>query len=132
MTQTSSTAASTGLDYIARPESCGPALPVNDVRCRLDEEGNDVAEGQAGELWVTALVKGYWNKPEATAETFVAGSWLRTGDIARVDPEGFIYHRPCQGHDHPRWREHLQRRGRGYPVDPRVTDVATRHPPRAR
>jgi long-chain acyl-CoA synthetase len=93
MTETSSTAASNnGIDYIAKPESCGPPLPVNDVRI-VDEEGNGVPRGEPGELWVRGpnVVKGYWNKPEATADTFVEGGWLRTGDIARIDDEGFIY-----------------------------------------
>jgi long-chain acyl-CoA synthetase len=48
--------------------------------------------GAVGELWVTGpqVVKGYWNKPQATAETFVDG-WLRTGDLARLDDEGFLF-----------------------------------------
>jgi long-chain acyl-CoA synthetase len=93
MTETSSTASSNnGVDYIAKPDSCGPPLPICDVRI-VDDDGNDVGEGEAGELWVRGpnVVKGYWNKPEATAETFVAGGWLRTGDIAKLDDEGFIY-----------------------------------------
>jgi acyl-CoA synthetase (AMP-forming)/AMP-acid ligase II len=48
--------------------------------------------GEVGELWAKGpqIVKGYWNKPEATAETFVDG-WVRTGDLARLDEEGFLY-----------------------------------------
>ncbi len=93
MTETSSTAAAnSGIDYIARPESCGPPLPINDVRV-VDEDDNDVPSGETGELWVRGpnVVKGYWNKPEATADTFVEDGWLRTGDLARLDDDGFIY-----------------------------------------
>jgi long-chain acyl-CoA synthetase len=93
MTETSSTASSNnGVDYIAKPESCGPPLPICDVRI-VGDDGKDCADGDAGELWVRGpnVVKGYWNKPEATAETFVDGGWLRTGDIARLDDEGFIF-----------------------------------------
>jgi long-chain acyl-CoA synthetase len=93
MTETSSTASSNnGVDYIAKPESCGPALPICDVRI-VDDDNNDVPLGEAGELWVRGpnVVKGYWNKPEATAESFVDGGWLRTGDIAKLDDEEFIF-----------------------------------------
>jgi len=93
MTETSSTASSNnGVDYIAKPESCGPPLPICDVRI-VDDDGNDLELGEAGELWVRGpnVVKGYWNKPEATEETFVDGGWLRTGDIAKLDDEGFIF-----------------------------------------
>jgi acyl-CoA synthetase (AMP-forming)/AMP-acid ligase II len=93
MTETSSTASSnSGIDYLAKPDSCGPPLPINDVRI-VGEDGVDLPVGEAGELWVRGpnVVKGYWNKPEATAETFLEGGWLRTGDIARLDDDGFIY-----------------------------------------
>jgi long-chain acyl-CoA synthetase len=48
--------------------------------------------GDRGEIWFKGpnLIRGYWNRPEATAETIVDG-WLRTGDIGRMDDEGFVY-----------------------------------------
>jgi len=69
-----------------RPETVGFPAPVVDVR--LDDREMD---GNVGELLIRGqnVVKGYWNKPEATAETFVDG-WLRTGDMARIDPQGFV------------------------------------------
>lgn len=54
-----------------------------------DADGRPVPDGEVGELWLTsqAVMSGYWNDPEATAETLVDG-WLRTGDLALVDPRG--------------------------------------------
>jgi long-chain acyl-CoA synthetase len=76
-------------DYEARPASCGPAFPVGDIKI-VDGAGKELPPGGVGELWVKgpSIVKGYWQNPEATAATFVDG-WLRTGDIARLDDEGF-------------------------------------------
>jgi len=69
-----------------RPETVGFAAPVVDV----DLFDVDPETG-AGELLIRGanVVKGYWNKPEATADTFVKG-WLHTGDMARIDGEGFV------------------------------------------
>jgi long-chain acyl-CoA synthetase len=92
LTETSSVTTQIGAeDYVARPESCGPAVPVCDVKV-VDEAGNALPVGQVGELWIYGpnIVKGYWNKPEATAATFTEG-WLHSGDLARLDDEGFIY-----------------------------------------
>ncbi|RYC30504.1 long-chain fatty acid--CoA ligase [Lichenibacterium minor] len=91
MTETSATFTHhIGEDYEHRPESCGPPLPVCDARV-VDVDGSALAPGIVGELQVRGpnLVRGYWNKPAATAERFADG-WLRTGDLARIDAEGFI------------------------------------------
>ncbi len=81
----------TGEDYAHRPDSAGPATPVGDMKV-VDEAGETLTVGQVGELCVRGphVVRGYWNKPEATASTFVDG-WLRTGDLARLDEEGFLF-----------------------------------------
>jgi acyl-CoA synthetase (AMP-forming)/AMP-acid ligase II len=78
-------------DYLARPESCGPPVPVADLKI-VDDAGNEVPAGQIGELWARGpmVVRGYWQNPEATAAAFTNG-WVRTGDIARLDEEGFCY-----------------------------------------
>jgi long-chain acyl-CoA synthetase len=57
-----------------------------------DELGRSVPVGERGEIWSKGpnLIRGYWNRPDATAETIVDG-WLRTGDIGRLDDEGFVY-----------------------------------------
>nr|WP_247718052.1 class I adenylate-forming enzyme family protein [Qipengyuania proteolytica] len=79
-------------DYLNRPASCGPPVAVADLKI-MDEAGeNEMPVGEVGELWARGpmIVKGYWNRPEATAETFVDG-WVRTGDLAKLDEEGFCY-----------------------------------------
>ena len=87
LTETSSVATFLPHEYAhLRPESVGFAAPVVD----LDLFEPDTESG-VGELLVRGpnVVKGYWNKPEATAETFVDG-WLHTGDMARLDQDGFV------------------------------------------
>lgn len=100
LTETSAaTSMNTGPDYVARPDSVGTAVPVTDVAVVPEDfEGTeppaDREQGPAatGELWVRGpqVVRGYWNRPEETALVFTNG-WLHTGDVARIDDEGFIY-----------------------------------------
>ncbi len=93
MTETMATVTShSSEDYLNRPTSAGPAVAVADLEIRDDDGVTVLPTGTVGELWARGpmIVKGYWNKPEATAETFVDG-WVRTGDLARLDDEGFVY-----------------------------------------
>lgn len=93
MTETMATV--TGIaaeDYLAKPTSAGPAVPVADLKI-MDEAGEtELPTGEVGELWARGpmIVKGYWNNPEATTATFIDG-WVRTGDLARLDDERFCY-----------------------------------------
>ncbi|OKO84369.1 class I adenylate-forming enzyme family protein [Bradyrhizobium sp. AS23.2] len=91
-TETSSVSTSNGAeDYLARPDSVGPAVPGCDLRV-IDDAGNPLPVGAIGELEIYGanVVKGYWNNPQATAAAFRDG-WYRTGDIVRMDAEGFVY-----------------------------------------
>jgi len=79
-------------DYLNRPTSAGPPVPVADLKIMDPEGEHELPVGEVGELWAKGpmIVKGYWNKPEDTAATFRDG-WVRTGDLARVDEEGFLF-----------------------------------------
>ncbi len=78
-------------DALRKAGSTGKAFFHTDVRV-VDDAGRDVAPGDAGEVLVRGkhIMKAYWNRPEATAETIVDG-WLKSGDVATVDAEGFVY-----------------------------------------
>ena len=80
-----------GTDYTDHPTSTGRATPILQIEIR-DPEGNTVPAGTRGEICMKGpnLIRGYWNRPEATAETFIDG-WLQTGDLGRIDEEGFVY-----------------------------------------
>ncbi|GAB5349586.1 class I adenylate-forming enzyme family protein [Alteriqipengyuania sp. 357] len=79
-------------DYLNRPDSCGPAVAVADLKIMSEDGTRELPTGEIGELWARGpmIVKGYWDNPEATAETFIDG-WVRTGDLARLDEEGWCY-----------------------------------------
>jgi long-chain acyl-CoA synthetase len=92
MTESSSLTTSIGgRDYAERPTSVGVPVPVCSVRI-VDELGRDLPPGEVGEILISGstVVPGYWNRPEETAATFVDG-WLHSGDLGRVDEEGFLY-----------------------------------------
>jgi long-chain acyl-CoA synthetase len=80
-----------GDDYVSHPTSTGRSTPILEVKI-VDEQGEEVPIGERGEICFKGpnLIRGYWNNPQATAETIVDG-WLRTGDIGRIDEEGFVY-----------------------------------------
>jgi long-chain acyl-CoA synthetase len=77
-----------------RPRKAGSiGTPIRDVEVRLlDDKGQDVAPGEIGELAVRGpnVMKGYWNRPEET-EAALPDGWLRTGDLARADEDGYLY-----------------------------------------
>jgi long-chain acyl-CoA synthetase len=79
-----------GREYLEHPESSGRCSAVLELRI-VDETGKELPTGERGELLVrgTSVVRGYWNRPDANAESFVDG-WLRTGDVAYLDEEGFL------------------------------------------
>lgn len=80
-----------GEDYLAHPTSTGRGTPILSIQVR-DPDRSAVGVGESGEIWMGGphLIDGYWKRPEATAETIVDG-WLRTGDLGRLDEEGFLY-----------------------------------------
>jgi long-chain acyl-CoA synthetase len=77
--------------FIDKPDSAGPYMPNFEAKC-VDDNGNTVPQGEVGELWVrgSSVIKGYINRPEATAASITDG-WLHTGDVARIDENGFIF-----------------------------------------
>ncbi len=77
--------------YVAKPASVGPVVPCMEAKV-IDGEGNSLAPGERGELLLRGpnVIKGYLNKPDATAGAIVDG-WFHTGDIAEIDSDGWIH-----------------------------------------
>jgi len=91
-------------------ECCGPACVINTENALkkigstgrtffhtegrvVDENGRDCAPEEQGEIWLKGkhIMLEYWNRPDATSESITADGWLRTGDVAKIDEDGFIY-----------------------------------------
>ena len=77
----------------AKPGAVGVAVPNTECRIVDPETGKDCGANEEGELWIRGpqVMKGYLNKPEATAETIVEGGWLRTGDLGLIDDDGELW-----------------------------------------
>lgn len=82
---------STGNAYNHKPLSAGTISPLFDVKF-CAEDGTELPRGETGEIWLRSptIVQGYWNKPDATEQSFSTG-WFRTGDIGYMDDEGYLF-----------------------------------------
>ena len=94
LTESASVATSnTGDDYRTHPDSVGRPAPTVQIDV-VDETGKPVPTGERGEIWLrgpTMMSRGYWNRPDATAEAITTDGWFRSGDIGRYDDDGFLY-----------------------------------------
>ena len=92
LTETSPAVCINPLDLAEYNGSIGLPVSSTDV-CIRDDDGAFLAVGEVGELCVRGpqVMKGYWNRPEETAKIIDAQGWLHTGDIARMDAQGFFY-----------------------------------------
>ncbi len=90
LTETSPVATCNPIDGTDRIGTIGVPLPNTDVKL-IDDDGNDVAVGEKGELCIKGpqVMKGYWNRPDET-EKVMMGDWFKTGDIAVIDKDGFV------------------------------------------
>ena len=79
-------------DYLRKPESSGRVSAVLDVRV-VDETGRELPAGLRGELQIrgASIMRGYYKRPDANASEFVNGEWFKTGDVAYIDDEGFVF-----------------------------------------
>ncbi len=92
LTETSSVATViSGADAKRKPHSVGPPVPTVELRI-MNPAGRVLGVGETGEVCVRGpiLMKGYWNKPEATAEAIDVDGFLHTGDIGHLDDEGYL------------------------------------------
>ena len=69
-------------------------VPISSTEFSIrDEQGNELAMGEVGEICIRGpqVMKGYWNRPDATAEVMFDDGWLRTGDMGRMDEKGYFF-----------------------------------------
>jgi fatty-acyl-CoA synthase len=76
---------------LAKPGTCGVTGPATDIKL-MDADGNPVAQGEVGELWIRGpnVMPGYWNRPEANEAAFQDG-WYKTGDAGYLDEDNYLY-----------------------------------------
>jgi long-chain acyl-CoA synthetase len=91
LSETSPVASSNHPGMERKPGSIG--TPLEEVEMKVvDEDGNEVAQGEIGEIVIRGhnIMKGYWQRPEATAEA-MRGGWFHSGDLARIDEDGYFF-----------------------------------------
>ncbi len=79
--------------YRVKPTSVGPPIPDTVEKVVSLEDDRELGPGETGEILVHGpqIMRGYWNRPEETADTLTQEGWLRTGDIGQFDEEGYVY-----------------------------------------
>ncbi|MFO7312503.1 MAG: AMP-binding protein, partial [Bacillota bacterium] len=75
-----------------RPGSCGRAVGDTELKV-VSPDGTPVPPGEVGELWArgTAIMLGYWRRPDATRQAITPDGWFKTGDLVRMDEDGYVY-----------------------------------------
>jgi long-chain acyl-CoA synthetase len=93
LTETSGLGTFNPLHGTRKPTSVGPAVPGFEVKTVDPATGEELPAGEVGEVLLRgpAVMAGYWKKPEATAEVLDAEGWFRTGDLGRVDEDGYLF-----------------------------------------
>lgn len=93
LTEASPVVAANPLHQTIYNGSIGLPMPGTDIRI-CDEEGNELPVGKAGQLWVKGpqVMQGYWQQPEETAQVLKPSGWLLTGDLMKMDNEGYLYY----------------------------------------
>jgi long-chain acyl-CoA synthetase len=92
LSETSPVASFNQPDKPRKPGSIG--TPIDGVEMQVwDDDGNEVAQGEVGEIVIRGhnVMKGYWDRPEATGEAIDADGWFKSGDMAKVDEDGFFF-----------------------------------------
>jgi long-chain acyl-CoA synthetase len=92
LSETSPVASFNHLDRERKPGSIG--TPIKDVEMKIiDDDGNEVPQGEVGEIAIKGpnVMKGYWNRPDATKESIDDEGWFKTGDMAKVDEDGYFF-----------------------------------------
>ena len=80
-------------NYRLKPSSTGrPSKPLVEMMI-ADDAGNALPQGEVGEVCIRSVanVRGYWNKPEATAAAFTADGWFKSGDLGKFDEDGYLF-----------------------------------------
>jgi long-chain acyl-CoA synthetase len=92
LSETSPVASFSRLDKPRKPGSIG--VPIQGIEMMIaDDNGNPVSVGEVGEVMIRGnnIMKGYYKKPEATAESFTRNGWFKSGDIGKMDEDGYFY-----------------------------------------